>query len=403
MRTPRLCIGTDGTRTWKVRYRDGARQSSRTFADERGATRFAGWIERYGVNEALGMLRTARGVHDDEHTVASWCADRVARLSGITTGTRADYSRYVRRDLGALADLPLSSVTADAVAAWVTAMETAGASGKTIANKHGFLSARLTEAVTAGLILSNPAKGTRLPKSIRAPMVFLSHDEFTRFLGCFADRWVPLVEVLFATGMRWGEITALQCGDVDLDAGTASIVRAWKRGDGKPVLGPPKTSRSRRTIALAPETVTVLRPLMDGRPGDAWVFTNGRGDHVRGPAFHTTAWQPAVALANGVVPERSTGRGRPRRIAEVGRQIPPLTPPLGKRPRIHDARHSCASWLIAAGLPLNVVQAHLGHESITTTVDRYSHLMPSAQGHVRAALSAALSQSRPELLPPSPA
>ncbi|MFD6195709.1 tyrosine-type recombinase/integrase [Mycobacteriaceae bacterium NPDC060252] len=44
------------------------------------------------------------------------------------------------------------------------------------------------------------------------------------------------------------------------------------------------------------------------------------------------------------------------------------------RPRIHDLRHTCASWLIQAGVPLPVIQQHLGHESIQTTVDVYGHL-----------------------------
>ena len=47
---------------------------------------------------------------------------------------------------------------------------------------------------------------------------------------------------------------------------------------------------------------------------------------------------------------------------------------LTKKPRVHDLRHTNASWLIQAGVPLTVVQRHLGHESIQTTSDRYGHL-----------------------------
>ncbi len=47
---------------------------------------------------------------------------------------------------------------------------------------------------------------------------------------------------------------------------------------------------------------------------------------------------------------------------------------LAKRPRPHDLRHSNATWLIHAGVALPVIQRHLGHESIQTTVDRYGHL-----------------------------
>ena len=47
---------------------------------------------------------------------------------------------------------------------------------------------------------------------------------------------------------------------------------------------------------------------------------------------------------------------------------------LTKKPRVHDLRHTNASWLIQAGVPLTVIQRHLGHESIQTTSDRYGHL-----------------------------
>src|SRR5690606_5566648 len=98
------------------------------------------------------------------------------------------------------------------------------------------------------------------------------------------------------------------------------------------------------------------------------------------------------------VPMRSHGGGRRPTIDRPGRTLAPLDPPLGRRPRVHDARHSCASWMLDADVPIHVVSAHLGHENITTTVDTYGHLLPSAQGYVRDALSAALSASRPELV-----
>jgi integrase len=84
-----------------------------------------------------------------------------------------------------------------------------------------------------------------------------------------------------------------------------------------------------------------------------WVFTNSgrgrRGDDgpVRPHNFNRNVWEPARA--------RAKDKG------------------LTKRPRGHDLRHTNASWLIQAGVPLTVIQRHLGHESIQTTSDRYGH------------------------------
>jgi integrase len=389
----------DGTVSYRVRFRTGGKQTSQTFVSRRDARRFAKWIEVYGASDALALLDETQGATDQEYTVAEWCSEHVDRLTGVTAGSIGRYRSYIRNDLGRLGELPMTAVSARHIERWVQAMERSGAAGKTIRNKHGFLFGALDRAAKESHIPANPCKGTRLPTSVQPPMVFLSHDEYARLLGCFIPYWQPLVEVLFGTGLRWGEITALRIGDVDLDAATVSVTRAWKDAPGGRVIGPPKSRMSRRTIALAPATVTVLRSRCDGRAGDAYVFVNQRGGPVRGQTFHDNVWQPAVRLANGEAAQRDGGKRVARRRDASGGLLAPLTPPLGKRPRVHDARHTCASWLLGAGIPLNVVQAHLGHESITTTVGTYGHLLPSSLGQVRDALTLALSQSAPELLP----
>lgn len=395
MRTPKLIVAKDGSETWKVRFRLDGRQSSQTFPTLKAADRFAGWINQYGAVRALDLLTQMLGAVKVEQSVADWCREYVANLSGVTDGTTRRYRSYIDNDFGEMGELPLSALTADSVAAWIRRMTAAGASGKTMANKHGFLSAAIKKAVKADLIPKDPCAGTQIPKTVTEPMVFLTYDEYVRFLGCFTSYWQPMIEVMFGTGLRWGEITALRVGDLDLDQSSLHVVRAWKEGDGVPVLGPPKSRKSRRTIDLAPETITVLRQAIADRAGDEYVFVNHAGNPVRSGTFHNNVWQPAVRLANGEAP----GSSRPRKLRNAaGEPIKPLDPSLGKRPRIHDARHTCASWLLASGIPINYVQAHLGHESITTTVDRYGHIMPAKRQAISQALSAALTASRPQLV-----
>lgn len=77
-------------------------------------------------------------------------------------------------------------------------------------------------------------------------------------------------------------------------------------------------------------------------------------------------------------------------IQELHRAWGPALDELGDqlraRPRIHDLRHTHASWLIAAGVPLTLIQRRLGHESIKTTSDRYGHLAEGADAAAAAAL-----------------
>lgn len=398
--TPVFHRAKDGTETWKVRFRDDGKQSSRTFLTERGASAFAKLLADVGPARAITILEARDHSKEGTPTVAQWCTHHIDNLSGVGASTLATYRGHVRNDLGELGALPVDAVLPEDVARWVNTMQAETVrggkpiSGKTIANRHAFVSSAFARAVRAGLVGANPCTGTRLPVTERDPMVFLAHEEYTRFLGCFIPRWQPLVTTLFSTGMRWGEAVALRVGDVDLAHATATIERAWKR-DG--TVGPPKSRRSRRTLALAPEVVDVLTPLIESRPAYEYVFTNTTGGPVKHRTFSKEAWAPAVRLANGEPAQPAKhGRVAVRRDAD-GNEITPLHPPIGKRPRIHDARHSCASWLLAAGVPINVVQAHLGHESITTTVDRYGHLMPGAQLAVRAAISDALGAAHPQL------
>jgi integrase len=243
--------------------------------------------------------------------------------------------------------LPLKALTNDDVARWLNNM---GGSAKTKANKHGFLSGALGAAVRKHQLTANVCDGNRLPRDEAREMVFLTHEEFGLLHSCVGEHWKPLVEFLVASGARFGEATALTPGDIDIADCTVRIQRAWRyvAGEGYQ-LGPPKTNRSIRTIDVAADTLAKL-----DLTGD-WVFTNsGRGwrggpnDPVRAQNFHSNAWVPALTKA------KDSG--------------------LTKRPRPHDLRHTNASWLIQAGVALPVIQRHLGHESIQTTVDRYGHL-----------------------------
>jgi integrase len=392
----------DGTVSYRVRYRINGRRVPRTFTGphaEAGAVQFCRLLEQLGPAAAERVLeaRLAVAADDAVPTVRAWCEHHVEALSGIGTGTRGDYLAYIRNDLGVLAELPLDAVTDVDIAGWVNAQDRAGSSGKTIRNKHGLLYAAFDRAVKRKIIPANPCQDTRLPVSEVDEMVFLTPAEMRTFLRFVTPHWRPLVEFLFVTGLRWSEATALQVRDVDFGAGTVSVVRAWKDTDTGRRLGPPKSKKSRRTIALAPSTVELLRPLVVRRQPREWLFLNQRGDYVKHQTFHDNVWSPTVRLANGEHAQRDGAKRIARRLDEHGNVIQPATSPLGKRPRIHDARHSCASWLLGAGVPIHVVRAHLGHENIATTVDQYGHLMPGAREAVAGALDVMLAASADEV------
>jgi len=110
--------------------------------------------------------------------------------------------------------------------------------------------------------------------------------------------------------------------------------------------------------------------------GHAFLFTNRAGGPVRSHGFIRRVWAPAVNRAWPSVDEH----GQP--ISDPAIEV--------LRPRIHDLRHTAASWLIQRGVLLPVISDHLGHESIQTTVDLYGHLDRRAMETVAAAMDDAL-------------
>jgi integrase len=347
-------VRKDGSRYLQVLYRVDGRQTSTSFEDPASATRFKEHVDKYGHAKALQVIGSDTDLAT--MTLGEWLDHYIAHLTGLRKSTIYDYTSYATNDIQpVLGGLPLSSLTSDDVASWMQSLVDQGASGKTVANKHGFLSSALNAAVRAGRIASNPAAGQRLPSSERQEMLCLSREQFRLLLESVTDPWQPLVEFLVASGCRWGEATALRPTDVDGEAGTVRIARAWKRtyDRGGYELGPPKTKRSVRTI-------NVPRSVLDKLDySHEWLFTNRAGRPVRHNGFHDRVWKPAVER---VWPS----------VDLDGEAIEKAK--LPSRPRIHDLRHTCASWMVLAGVPLPVIQQHLGHESINTTIGLYSHI-----------------------------
>ena len=382
---------TAGGTTYRVRFRHAGRQRSLAFESLETAE---AWRRLVEVN-AEQALATLEGPPDAPApmTVLDAVHAHIEQLTGVEAGTRANYRGMAKRHIEphALASRLASRATRADVGAWVTWLqEERGLSGKTIANLHGLMSAAFTTAARDGVRPDNPCRGMRLPRTTHTERehTYLTHEEFGRLHALIPRHYQPLTMLLAGTGIRFGEATALQVGDVDLARREARIRRAWKPTGqgGQRRIGPTKTLRSTRTIAVPERTCEVLEPLMHGREPDALVIVNRRGLPVRSPTFWQQAWRPAVAEFAGDTYEIE--RGRKIKVTELG---------PGKHPRVHDLRHSWASWHIQAGTPLPVIQRQMGHESITTTIDTYGHLARADFDALGAATSAWLPSSTPLL------
>ena len=100
-----------------------------------------------------------------------------------------------------------------------------------------------------------------------------------------------------------------------------------------------------------------------------WLFTNSHGGPIRLYSWRANVWVNSLAKARRKDPKN------PDRVV------------LEKHPRIHDLRHTCASWLLSAGVPLIIVSAHLGHEDTSVTAKIYGHLDRTAGQAAAAAMA----------------
>lgn len=395
----------DGTASFTVMWRAGGarggKQESEVFEDETAAERFRDLVNGHGQQWPPGWTRGHGFVADRrraESMFEPFALAYVDRLTGIQGDTRSKYKTRIRANMTPWFG-PFSvedgegTIRREMVQDWVNDLEAGRPAPldpsdrkprrkyrpKTIQNEHGLLFSILQAAVDAepSLRASNPCAKTRLPRLDGAEdeeeMVFLEREEWAWVYECLSDDAKDLGEAIAETGFRWGEATALQPRDLRRRNGRPAIrvQRAWKKDeDGKSILGAPKTRKARRTIVITHKLDRMLRRRAKGLAPNALIFTGPEGGKWDPGTFRRLRWLPAIELA----------------AEKYG---------LIKRPRIHDLRHSHASWLIAAKVPLPAIQGRLGHESITTTVDRYGHLLDALDDEVMAAIEWAMDPTAP--------
>jgi integrase len=190
------------------------------------------------------------------------------------------------------------------------------------------------------------------------PAAVLSLDEVRRLLDVAAPSYYrTLFMTAFITGMRSGELLALQWGDIEFDDGrghgriyvrrTLSWARVNREEPIRARFYPPKTKAGQRTIAIHPDLVSALK---------AWKLrcTPSRLDLV-------------FPHEDGEPNDRD-------RILRCG-LYPALRRAGLRQVNFHSLRHACASAMIAAGAPITEIQHRLGHRDASITLKVYSHFM----------------------------
>ena len=238
---------------------------------------------------------------------------------------------------------------------------------------HAVLRQAMQQAVAWRLLAVNPCNGVKAPRKPRVEVKPLGAVQAKALLeAAKGDPLEALYVMALHTGMRLGELLALDWACVDWSRGTVDVRGTLHRvGKGNYDVQQPKTERSRRTITLNP---SVLEALRQHRVREAArMLELGRGMDDSALIF-TDRWGEPIYWG---------------RVTE--RHLEPLCRAAGL-PRItfHSLRHTAASMMLSSGVPVHIVSQILGHSSPNVTLGTYAHLMPGDQETAMRTLEKAL-------------
>ena len=278
----------------------------------------------------------------------------------MTPRTYEGYRDVIRRHIiPALGQIPLTQLRPQHIQCLYAGLLT-DRKARTCEYCHFTLRKSLRDAVRMGVLANNPSDALQRPKVPRHEMKIMPDKDIHLFVEfARSTEYYPLFYTLLFTGLRRNEALALRWSDVDLLMAQLSVSRSLLQLDkGQVVFGQPKTAKGRRVIALSPSTIGVLREHREAQEklrealglqlsDDSLVFCHYDGTPYR-PDTVSHAWRK-LAIKTGI------------------------------KVRLHDARHTHASLMLKQGIHPKVVQERLGHATISTTLDTYSHVLPGLQ------------------------
>ena len=331
------------TGKWLIQYRytdwQGKRRKStkRGFATKREAEE---WLRNFLITQKADF---------DMKFADFWkmyCADMETRLREHTMRTK----KYIveLKILPYFGNKRVNDITAADIRQWQNELIKMGYSPTYLKTINNQLSAIFNYAVRYYDLKSNPcAKAGSMGKSKAEEMDFWTGEEFRKFIDSVMNKRLSYMAfmTLYWTGMRMGELLALNPKDIDLEKRTISITKSYQRLGKKDVITPPKTPKSKRVITIPEFLAADIKDYMDS------LYELQENDRL----FPITKYYLEHEMQRG--------------IKESG----------VKRIRVHDLRHSHASMLIELGFSPLEIANRLGHEKVETTLNTYAHLYPNKQ------------------------
>lgn len=298
------------------------------------------------IRDRLSQGKTTISSRDTlECWINQWLAIRKGKIERQTyDADRWLCEKHVTPRIG---KTPLRQLTPMVVEQFLAQMATDGRSQSERHKAGATLRKALNAAVKAGLIPASPMAGIRLPAQPAAKITPLSREQAQHLIATAESMGHGHIFRLWLdAGLRPSELLGLTWGDIHWQTGEVWVQQSLDEHSGK--LKATKTKRSNRRIPLASSTLESLKQAYPGNPSEP-ITSDKRGGHRLLRNFTRIVFKPVVTRADC-----------------------PQTRP-------YDMRHTMATLMLQAGVPVKVVSERLGHEDITTTLRCYCHVMPGMQ------------------------
>jgi len=331
------------------------------------------------LNVLLGHVQDGTFVAPDRRTVAQWLDEWVELAIMPPRRTQRAYDTYksvialhLKPELGAVRLQALRSVDVEALLARKNHLAPA-----TLEKIFTVLSSALKAAVKSSLVPRNVA--TLVANRPQAPaghptavMNCWSADEASRFLSVAksaGSQAAAFYALAIDSGMRKSELAGLRWSDLDLTTGRVTVRQQLLSGGREPMFTVTK-GKTARSIDLTAETVDLLKV---HKAHQATLKMRNRLRYRDNGLVFAKEWSD-VGRKRDVL-------GDPLPVNNLGqREFARLITTANVRPiTLHGLRHTCATLLLAAAVPPNVVQQRLGHKKIEITLGIYAHVLPGQQ------------------------
>jgi integrase len=260
------------------------------------------------------------------------------------------------RILPLVGDRKLNAITTSDLQEIVDAWQVEGQAPATIRNSLKPLQAVFRRARTREGLALNPTHDLELPAPNPAEVQIVAPETAAALLKALPVEDRAIWSTAIYAGLRYGELRALRWAAIDLASKTIRVRESWDPKEGSIA---PKTRTSKRTTPM-PEVIRASLVELRGRrpaaPDDALVFATDDGSPFHAASIYRRADR---AWAAAGIPDRL---------------------------RLHQARHTYASFMIAAGVNAKALSVFMGHSSIKVTFDLYGHLMPGTEAQAAALL-----------------